>query len=149
MILPCKVRSIIFMASQDVAILLFGTLQNSHKIQKTDIDEFWSRPILLTGRSLPEGSRLTGGAPRCQPLRQPAPSHEARLVQIQNATWTDTPRKWCPWRCKAPICDGQQANVPNFKKLVPCRAPGRQAIIYLVEVATAPARSRHSADACQ
>lgn len=32
MILGCKVRIIIFMASQDMAILLFGTLQNSRKV---------------------------------------------------------------------------------------------------------------------
>lgn len=87
MILPLKVRSMNFMASQGTAILLLGTLQNSHRILKTDTGQFWSHPILLTGRLLPECARLTGGAPRCQPLRQPAQAHAARLVQTQSATW--------------------------------------------------------------
>lgn len=37
MILGCKVRSIIFMASQDMEILLFGTLQNSPRIRDLDL----------------------------------------------------------------------------------------------------------------
>lgn len=47
---------------------------------KTDIGRFLSRPMSLTCRSRPGGARLTGGAPKCQPLRQPAHSHEGRLV---------------------------------------------------------------------
>lgn len=136
------------MASQDMAILLFGTLQNSRQVHGLDFAPFFQFKIAdwsfaAGGGPADRRSAYVSATPSAGTLtRSPIGANPERHMGVhhRNVVYSERAKA----QCLAVADLGTK-----FQEIGPLQRTGRQAIIYFVGVATSLTWARRSADTRQ